>query len=460
VSAAFDLMGSLVLEDGRRWAEAAAPWQSADAGAILDTSGPRLHYLTRPRGASKTTDLAAVAIAALVAQLPPRSRSYAAAADQDQAALLLDAIGGFLSRTDGLVGALRVDARKVTATRGGATLEVLAADEASSWGLKPAFLIADEFAAWKTTPNSRRFWRSLFSALPKVPDSRLAILTTSGEPSHPSHKLLERARASDRWRVSEVPGPCPWIAAADLEEQKAELPAWEFARLHMNRWTESDDRLTNVADLAACVTLDGPRDWLRGRRYALGLDVGLTADRTVLAVASMEAGTQTVVLDRMLVWQGSRQQPVSLDVVEAAVVEAWRSYSRPPVIADPWQSAQLCQRLRARGVRVIEFAFTAQSVSRLALRLHGAIKDHALALPDDPDLLDELANVRLRETSPGVYRLDHDSDKHDDRAVALALAAVHLAERGPVRPMRVGVPRGRVERDPLPDEFSHLAPIW
>jgi phage FluMu gp28-like protein len=221
------------------------------------------------------------------------------------------------------------------------------------------------------------------------------------------------------------------------------LPEWEYRRLHLGEWVESED-LTNVADLAACVTLDGPREYVRGHRYALGLDVGLKADRTVLAVCSMKPGAPTVALDRMLVWQGSQQNPVSLDVVEAAVAQAWAAYGRPPLIADPWQAAQLCQPLRGRGMRVVEYSFTQASVSRLALRLYGAIRDHALALPPDEELLDELRNVRLRETSPGVYRLDHDHGHHDDRAVALALAAVHLAERGPVRPMRIGIPRGRL----------------
>jgi phage FluMu gp28-like protein len=55
------------------------------------------------------------------------------------------------------------------------------------------------------------------------------------------------------------------------------------------------------------------------------------------------------------------------------------------------------------------------------------------ALPDDEELLDELANVRLRESAPGVYRMDHDPDRHDDRAVALALAAHHLVTRVPRR---------------------------
>jgi hypothetical protein len=70
-------------------------------------------------------------------------------------------------------------------------------------------------------------------------------------------------------------------------------------------------------------------------------------------------------------------------------------------------------------------------VSRLALRLHQLIADRALQLPDDAELLDELTHVRLRESSPGVYRLDHDSGRHDDRAIALGLAAAHLLDRQP-----------------------------
>jgi hypothetical protein len=34
--------------------------------------------------------------------------------------------------------------------------------------------------------------------------------------------------------------------------------------------------------------------------------------------------------------------------------------------------------------------------------------------------------VRLRETSPNVYRLDHDTDRHDDRCIAMALAILKL----------------------------------
>jgi hypothetical protein len=56
------------------------------------------------------------------------------------------------------------------------------------------------------------------------------------------------------------------------------------------------------------------------------------------------------------------------------------------------------------------------------------LRDRRLSLFDDTELLDELGNVRLRETSPGVLRMDHDPDRHDDRAIALSLAALALVE--------------------------------
>jgi phage FluMu gp28-like protein len=70
-----------------------------------------------------------------------------------------------------------------------------------------------------------------------------------------------------------------------------------------------------------------------------------------------------------------------------------------------------------------------RSNAELALTLHNLLRERLIVLPDDAQLRDELANVRLRETSPGVYRLDHDQGRHDDRAIALGLAAFDLTRR-------------------------------
>ncbi len=485
---ALDVLGGLVLEDGRRWGDAAEPWQWDDARAVLapGPDDPLSHFLTRPRGASKTSDLGGVATTALLSQFPQQARGYAVAADADQARLLVDAMHGFITRTPGIGGALQVDRWKVTATRTGASLEVLPADGASAYGLLYAFCVVDEIAQWKSTPGPRTVWEAVYSAAPKVPGARLVVMTSAGDPAHWSHGVLTHAKKSKSWRVHEVPGPTPWINPAALEDQRALLPESSYRRLHLNEWTAAEDRLTSVDALRACVTLDGPLRPTHGRDYVVAVDVGLKKDRTVAAVCHAEPLDDVVrgrmpstgdlrvdrsaadadvvhfadwygrrdapqlwrreqpsvrsegehrrgsriVLDRMQVWQGSRREPVRLSHVEEWIVQAAQTF-KAKVIFDPFQMVGTAQRLQDRRIQVEEFVFSSASVGHLASTLHLLLRDRALALPDDPELLDELANVRLRETSPGVLRMDHDPDKHDDRAITLAMAAQHLLERPP-----------------------------
>jgi phage terminase large subunit-like protein len=467
---AFGVLASLVIDDGRRWGQAATQVQRDDARAILDPlSQTPYHFVTRSRGYAKTDDAAGMAIGVMLAQLDPGSRVYALAADRDQGRLIVDSVEGFVGRTPELAGALSVDAFKVTARRSGSTLEVLAADAPSSYGLRPAFLVVDELAQWGTTEAPRRLFDATTSALAKVRDARCVVITSAGDPAHWSYKIREHALVDPLWRVHEVPGPPPWIDPARLEEQRRRLLPSMYARLFENRWTASEDRLTTVDDLRACVTLDGPKGHVGGRRYAIGVDLGLRNDRTVVVVCSIdeaevswspgvpesddpffawrllnshhplaqrpplpqsddEGGLRVVQLDRIGVWAGSRERPVDLGTVEAWITTAHDEYNSPSVVCDPYQAELLMQRLARRGARVIPYVFTQQSVSRLAQRLFRLIGDHAIAVPPDAELLDELANVRLRETSPGVHRIDHDPDKHDDRVIALGLACWALLD--------------------------------
>jgi phage terminase large subunit-like protein len=417
---------SLVLSSGDEWGALATPWQLDDLRAVLSDKPPRWHFVTRGRGASKTTDLAVVALALLVHDAPQMSRSYAVASDADQAGLLLDAMRGLATRTPGLRGALRFETRKVSAVSSSASLEVLSADAPSAYGLLPWLVIADELALWPESPNARGMWEAVVSAVPKVPDARLVVLTSAGSPSHWSFKVLQRARSSSRWRVSETPGPTPWLDAALLDELAAVLPPSSYARLVLNEWTEPDDRLVLWDDLRACVTHAGSLLPRSGVRYVCSLDMAYVHDRAAAAVCHREPSGR-VVLDRLEVWVGSRRRPVQEAVVEEWLVSTWRAY-RARLVLDPWQTKGLAQRLRARGMRVEEFTFSAQSVGRLALTLYRLLRERAVALPDDEELLDELAAVRLRETAPGSYRLDHDPNRHDDQAVAVAMGAYWLVE--------------------------------
>lgn len=438
MSEALSLLAGLVLEDGRRWSEVAAPFQWDDARAVLDPApdDPRQHFLTRPRGGSKTTDLAGVCLAALLVQLPPASRTYWVASDRDQGRIGVDALAGLVARS-GLVSAVRVDQWRATVSRSGSTLEVLAADAPGAHGLQSVFTVVDEATQWPGDAAHRGVWEALTSGSGKMPGARFVTISTPGDPAGWMAKVYRHVERSSMWRTNPVRGPLPWVDPAFLEDQRGLLTDSAFARLHLGVWSESESRLVGVEDLRRAVRLDGPQGYVPGHRYYLGLDVGVTNDRCVVAVCHAESeadGRRRVVLDFMRRWSGSRRHPVDLTEVEetvAALSAAYARQGRAKVRADPWQAIGLAQRLRSRGVPVEEWSFTAQRYATMAQTLFTLLRDGLLWLPDDEMLLDELATVRLKETgSTGLLRVDHESGAHDDQVVALAFAATACLESG------------------------------
>ena len=258
------------------------------------------------------------------------------------------------------------------------------------------------------------------------------------------------ARTSKAWRLHEVPGPLPWVSEEALAEQRALLTDSQYARLHLNQWTASEDRLVTVENLAAAVTLDGPQEPRPGVRYRMGLDLGLTHDATAIAVAHAETDpladppSQRIVLDRLVTFHGRKGEPVRLADVEQTVLALWRTYNRPRLRADPFQAAGLVQAVRARGVTVEEWPYTAGRYGEMASTLFALLRDQRIDLYPDDGLLDELRNVRLIETIPGQVRIQHDPGRHDDRCVAMGLAVVPLVRRS------VGGGRIRVAQGDLP----------
>ena len=201
-----DFMGSLVTEDGRFWAQVATGDQIVDAVAVLD-AGVRRHWLGRARGYSKTTDVAAMALTAMVTGLiPPGGRGYAAAADGAQAGLLVDAARGFVSSTPGLDGIFTIDRTRIIGPCD-TTVEILTSDASSACGLRGVWFVVDELCQWPDTPSARSFYDAISTSWPKLDDCRVTIITTAGDPAHWSRAIYDHAFQSDTWRVSDLHGP-------------------------------------------------------------------------------------------------------------------------------------------------------------------------------------------------------------------------------------------------------------
>lgn len=431
---ALHVLGSLRLEDGRHWGDAATSVQLSDARAVLTPGdGPRRHWIGRPRGYSKSADVAGMLLAELVTDaIHPSNPAYGAAADRGQAGLLLDSLAGYVDRS-GLDSVVEVQSYRAVHRSTGASVEILAADAAGVYGIRPSRLAVDEYCQWPDTRQARKFFEGLWTSLPKVKGSIGIITSTAGNPGHHSHATFKRAEAeAELWRVSMTHEPAPWIDLALIEAERRALTDSAFLRLWCNEWAQPDDALVSGDDLEAAATLDGPLAPIPGTHYVKTLDVGLTSDACVFLITHAQGvgEERRVVLDRLWRWKGTRRKPVDLNVVEAVIVEADASYPGE-LISDPYQAAQLLQRLNARGVRAKKYDFTSTSVGRLASSLLMVLRARRLDLPNDPVLLEELANVRIVENSAGVPRLDHVANAHDDQAVALALAVHRLTDGAP-----------------------------
>jgi hypothetical protein len=413
-----DVVAILVMEDGQLWGDAATDAQISDMRAFAEEPRP-YHFATRARGYSKTRDLAGLCLGKMVTD--PAALIDWLAADKEQGQLAIQSIVGFLQRTPALASQFTVTANKVVHVSG-SRLEVLAADAASAFGRRTSLMVLDEFANWPDTESTRTLYWAMRSTLPKIEGSRLVIITNSGSPSHFAYNELEHARTNPLWRVSEIPGPPPWMDPIRLEEQRASLPAAIYEQLWENRWVESLGDFLDPAVLDAAFTLPGPV--LRAAEgyhhsYHAALDVGIVKDASVLTIGHRE-GERTL-LDYQVVWQGSRAHPVDLAQVGAETYELLRAFDDARLIFDPYQALELAQRLDARGIVTSEFHFSTQSKMRLASALLAAFNTGAISLYEAPGLHAELAKLRVVDAGSGMWSFDHRPGEHDDRSVSLAM---------------------------------------
>ncbi len=425
-----ELLAGLVDPVGR-WGDCATAEQWGDAEAILSLDGPRRHWLGRAKGYSKTRDVAALSLVALLTQFPPGATGYAAASDADQASLLRQSIASFVVNTPELAGLVTGDTRRVS-VKSGADIVILAADSAGSHGLRPYWLVVDELANWPDVPRHRDFFDSLWAGLPKVSDSRGIVITTAGGPQHFAYRILETAKLEPSWRVSDLHGPPAWSDPDEIAVERRRLFPSSFARLWLNEWCAPDDAIADPDDVAAACVLDGPLAHEPGHIYVAALDVGTRNDRTAVTIAHAERSPtgSLVTVDRLQVWTPRPGRPVSLDEVRTWLVEMCRSY-RAKLLYDPSQAYLMIEQLRRSGVRTEEFTFTSSSVGKLATAIMQSLRGRLLRLPDDEDLRKELLSVRLRESSPNVLRIDHQSGGHDDRVISVAMAVYELTSGSP-----------------------------
>lgn len=210
----------LVDVDGtaRRFGDVMDPWQRDDFAALdpalrrcagrSDEPTRMRAYLERGRGHSKTHDLGVTCCWAMAFATRP-IRGYAFAADKDQAALLKDAMATIVRLNPWLAGILDVQRNLVANVAAGhpaegGRLDIFTSDVASSYGILPDLIVADELVHWQ---GDGSLWHSLISSAAKRSGCLLCVISNAGFADSWQWNVREAARTDPAWMFSRLDGP-------------------------------------------------------------------------------------------------------------------------------------------------------------------------------------------------------------------------------------------------------------
>jgi phage terminase large subunit-like protein len=447
-------------------------WQAADFAATdagwMRAIGRKVDggcsraWLERPRGHSKTSDVAAMITWALFAASKP-VQGVAAAGDADQARLLRDAIARLAALNPWLGKMLDVQRDRVVNKHVGSALTVLSSDAATSYGLLVDFAVVDEIAVWA----NRELFDSILSAVAKKSRAMMACITNAGWVDSWVYGTREAIRGDGDWYFHAIDGPvASWISAKTLAEQKRLLPAISYQRLWLNQWGSGSGDALASDDITAAVdaNLTEAVKRLPGWKYTMGVDLSLSRDASAVCVVGRCVGAAREVvqrrkhpiggpvalaremglldggdvnerrimrrvkgdgsfrLARLRLWKPSPGHRINLESIEQYIRRTAERFDCD-ILLDAYQAASIHERLVRDGFRAELVQFTMPVLNSIAQTLLSGFADRTIKLYNQPDLVQQLGQLRIEEKAAGV-RLVSPRTKagHGDAASAFGLA--------------------------------------
>jgi len=470
---------------GPSFADQLAPFQRRDFSfldqafvALANGTMPKPNrlWIERTKGASKDTDVATSCIW-LLAFLPAYRllTCQVAAADQQQADELRKAARQILRANPWLDELVEVEATRIVGKASGSTCDILTADVGGSHGARPDLLIINEVT--HVAEGKEEFVLNLLDNASKVPKGVVLVLTNAGHTDHFAWRLREDARTSGEWYFSQHCEPAPWLDPAELRRAERRNTRSRFLRLWRGIWSKGSGDALDERDISACVNkhLRPMAGSERGYHFFGGLDLATRRDHAALAGIGLHVGFYEeappkkrnlpphveAMLDLGMIEDGpvgggkdeeqeGKHHPgtgrirlahveswappgnggeIDLMGVENAVLDAHRRFRFMGVFFDPFQASLMAQRLRAKGVPMIETTFTGANLNAMASAVLEEFRSRNVDLFDDAQLVADLGRLRIVERSFG-YRLEatRNADGHADRATAFALSL--LGARG------------------------------
>ena len=139
-------------------------------------------------------------------------------------------------------------------------------------------------------------------------------------------------------------------------------------------------------------------------------------------------------IDKIITFQGSREEPVKLAVVEETIKHLAQRFNVRKIRIESWQGMAAVQNLKALDLPVELFTPTAKAHAEEWPVLAQHLATQTLVLPPHARLREELLNL-VYEVGPQGVRVIDKGSVHQDHAVAVrgVVASLSQPERVPYR---------------------------
>jgi phage terminase large subunit-like protein len=377
------------------------------------------------------------------------------AKDRDQARIILDSAKKEAALNPWLNAHLTFGKNEITGPSG--RIQIIPADAGSAFGLQDNFYIVDEITHWKPGVGEE-MWQAISSGFGKVSPTVVMVITNAWVIGSWQHELVIKTAMTDPtfWQVFYRQGRlASWLKPEILDRDRKMLPGAVARRVFDNVPIDPvvESGYLDPDDVRACQSdaVVPHVSRMPGYRYVVGVDYGATRDRNAMCVLHLEPDGR-VIVDLLEVWQGTPSARIQVEAVEKWVQTQIENYRPSALVFDPYQMEGTCQKFERANKNVIRFNSRGGSGNmELAMHLRGLIANKRLQWKpsagrlDTETFADELIAL-VTKVMPYGWRLDHTAAMHDDRAVAVGMAATEAVKfsymgEGPQSGQSIDVPK-------------------
>jgi len=203
----------------------------------------------------------------------------------------------------------------------------------------------------------------------------------------------------------------PFLEREELEEIVQDLSELEYEQEILAIFLS--DGGTVFKNIDSCVRYNISPEYVPGRIYVMGVDLGRHQDFTVIHVG--DTTTKELVYSE-------RFNRTAWAYIKMRVRDVYERYGRPPVFLDTTGVGDAIQEdLEKDGVNVVSYKFTMESKKELVKRLSIAFHNCEIFIPPDPSLREELESFTYTQTDSGNIKYGAPKGFFDDQVCALML---------------------------------------